>query len=128
MVEPEVIGGVMNLETQIGDVPRFGDVRKNFSFVDGAHHGPEVRVPGAENARRARVLSDPGQQLVARHTGHALIGQHDRDFGVFFRHSQRFFGLVGGRHLELWLQQIFERDEDLSFVIHHEHAGWTQAR
>ena len=63
----------------LGGMPRLHEVVVEPDVVDGTHRHLGVGVRGEEDALRVRRLGrDVGEQLDARHSGHALIRHHER--------------------------------------------------
>ena len=58
-----------------------------------------------------------GQELVARHFGHALVGDDDRDVRLLRMMSSALIGDEAVSDPVLVLEQILERNQDVRLVV-----------
>ena len=70
----------VRIEVLLGRIPGLGEVVVDPHLVDGADGGVGVGVGGEQHAPGVRRARDRrGQQLHARHLGHALVHEQERD-------------------------------------------------
>ena len=109
--------GVAHRGAQQRRIPRLGDVADDAAAIERRDHRRDVGVAGEQYGLRLVEAARLGQQRVAGHAGHALVGDDDRDVRVGAEDVERLFGLGRGEHPVLVLEQVLQSDQDVRLVI-----------
>jgi hypothetical protein len=113
--------GLRHFEAQIVRLPRLSHIREQSPLVDGANHCREVGVARDHDARGGSAICELRNQLIARHTRHALIGHHDCEPRFVLDDVERLLSRLRFDHHELVCQDVFERHQHLGLVVDQQH-------
>ena len=116
------IGGALQGQQQLLGMPWFEQVLPDAGLVDAGDDVLGIGIAGKDQAHRVRPLAaHPAQELDARGTRHALVGEHDMH--ELARHDLlAVLGGLRGEHREVLLQRAAQGLQRARLVVDHQHG------
>jgi hypothetical protein len=120
-LEVGVVERLAQRRAQLVVVPRLRDQPVDLAAVDRVDRDLHLRVAGQHHAHDVGLaLAHVGEEVDARHLGHALVGHHDLG-RVLLEHVERLAARLAHRtFMSSDAQQPLQRLEDVHFVVDEE--------